>query len=196
MEFISIADASALTQKPERTLRHYLSHGQLTGKKDGTRWLLETESLKASGFIKGFITSEPPVQKENTCLHTEQKPFKKRDPWSFGVFKEFFNLRNRFAEIESQKVKTLSEKILENLVAGFFEFDTALKINFYRAGRENLSHLWLELEYLNAESENKVAAVNLREPVLNVLSGISGTIRKIENSSHDKRKDSYSGRRV
>jgi len=51
-EWVSIKDASALTQKPERTLREHLARGVLTGKKLGRNWVIDLATLKNSGLAK------------------------------------------------------------------------------------------------------------------------------------------------
>ncbi|MDZ4676564.1 MAG: hypothetical protein SGI74_03560 [Oligoflexia bacterium] len=51
-ELVSIKDASALTQKPERTLLEHLARGVLTGKKLGRNWVIDLATLKNSGLAK------------------------------------------------------------------------------------------------------------------------------------------------
>lgn len=59
-QWIGIREASALTQKPERTLRYQAAQGKIEGKKEGQNWLIELNSLKSSGLIKVAIVPPPP----------------------------------------------------------------------------------------------------------------------------------------
>jgi hypothetical protein len=65
VHWISIKEASALTQKPERTLRYQLAQGRLSGKKNGQSWMIDFNSLAANNSIavlpvREDITPPPP----------------------------------------------------------------------------------------------------------------------------------------
>jgi hypothetical protein len=69
VHWISIKEASALTQKPERTLRYQLAQGRLSGKKNGQSWMIDFNSLAANNSIAVLPVREditpPPTTRRN-----------------------------------------------------------------------------------------------------------------------------------
>lgn len=216
LQWISIKDASALTQKPERTLRHQVAQGKLVGKKQGQSWMIDLNSLAANNAIailpaRGDIVPPPPDPAQQFQKTEKPQPFQaKNSPLRFGLFRELFTLRHSLASNPAALASLpLLDEALRNLAAGYLEFSRPIKIELYRKSRESLAHLWVQLMILlpehvveKAMASETDGSENAKEippgenawvmravsKILNeLLPGLSGTLRKL-----DQKKDSGS----
>ena len=182
-KWIKIKDAAALTQMPERTLRHRLAKGQIVGKKSGISWIVEVASLKNSGFLK----FEPPqlesapvavvtASTQNSAVFTEKT---RHTPRELSPYSGLSAWRKKAAEnpLCSVLVPT-SIEIQKRLAAGYFEFCHHRKIEIYREARQLISYLWVELDLL---MEREASIEQLQRELGEILGSLSGVLKKIES---------------
>jgi hypothetical protein len=79
MEWINIQEASALSQKPERTLRYLLAKDKINGKKSGKSWLIEVVSLDKAGSLSKVViasqtnSQQSTVNSQQSTVNSQQK---------------------------------------------------------------------------------------------------------------------------
>ena len=202
--WISLKEAAALTQKPERTLRHQLSQGRIVGKKVGQSWAIDLTSLRQTGQIKIVEPLSPPtppaISTRAQTGYREQTPAasqtdkRKTSPLQFGSYRAVFDFRKTLVALSdlSEFIKEL-DACLYDLASGYLEFSKTLKLNYYRSARCHLSRLWVNLQIYSENKGVVPEAVPLSDQILNELIPIlSGALRKIEMST-PKNTDRKSG---
>lgn len=119
--WISMKKACALTQMPERTLRHKLNIEKIVGKKEGWTWQVDYNDLKAQGLVKITLkketveptptptqvkeTTPPPaftqVEEKEVRSPSEKSQKQRRprpSPMAFSLANEFVSFRVHLVE--------------------------------------------------------------------------------------------------
>ncbi len=191
LHWIGIREASALTQRPERTLRYQAAQGKIQGKKEGSAWLIELNSLKKAGLIKLHLGAPPPDQPHKNIPETAKpEPVKgesSKSPHDLASYRALIAWRMDATHI-CPSCLPLSTEILKSMSAGYFEYARERKAEFYCHARELLAYLWVDLEFLKTP-ENSAAVHALSTRLCSeVIPALSGALRKVEGKPPQNRK--------
>ena len=211
-KLVPLSEASKALGLPERTLRFKLKRGEIKGRRDGRRWLVEVGQAEPAPPVKprpsGDKASAPKASKPPEPARPGREAGKERSPeteeeadpderWSYRslvAFKALFPVAREALALLEEKADCCPEFVrreaqvrgmlaLERLAAGYHAWRKPEKAGAYHAAREAAMAFSAALYLAGHLSDGKAEGLKLYAvKVERAGKKIAGLIRRIERN--------------
>jgi len=174
-DWICLKEASAMTGKSERTLRHYAVEGKIQVKKDGRFWSCNRASLQKISVSLPPTPSVTPSLPKNIPVKFQQKMAEEkrrgRRLAELGVYAELMTF---YFKLPSKNTAgPYLRQSIDGIALGYYEFNITMKLEHFRLARSSLVKALVVFQM-----EKHSGAITQLEDSL--IPGVSGLIRRME----------------